>query len=261
MRNPFLAKTLNQDSVLRIFCLPYAGAGSSRYFRWSTHFPANVEICPVLLPGREGRLREPAFNDLQTLVHTVADALVGALDRPFALFGHSMGALISFELARCLRRELNVLPFHLFVSGSRAPQLPDPDPQVHALPDAQFCERVRQMDGAEDSIRDHDEYMALMLPMLRADFELCETYTYYPDDPLECPISAFGGLDDATTPLEDLSAWEQQTADSLVLRLFAGGHLFLNHCESDVAQSVLDHLDDTFVRRGGLTLRPQGSHS
>jgi medium-chain acyl-[acyl-carrier-protein] hydrolase len=250
MGNPFLAKSLNQDSVLRIFCLPYAGAGSSRYFRWSSYFPADVEICPVLLPGREGRLREQPFNDLQSLVHTIADALAGAIDRPFALFGHSMGALISFELARCFRRELNVLPFHLFASGHRAPQLPDPDPHVHRLPDAQFCERVRRIGGATEAVLDHRELMALMLPMLRADFELCETYTYYPERPLECPISAFGGLDDATTPLEHLSAWEQQTDDSLVLRMFAGGHLFLNDCEADVVQSVLDDLNDTLVRRG-----------
>ena len=134
MRNPFLGRALNPAASLRIFCLPYAGAGSSRHFCWSAFFPPNVEICPILLPGRETRMKEPAFDELQTLVYTLAEALLEALDRPFALFGHSMGALVGFELARCLRREVNLLPFHFFASGCRAPHLPETDAPVHTLP-------------------------------------------------------------------------------------------------------------------------------
>jgi surfactin synthase thioesterase subunit len=244
MPNPYLARPLDSHALVRIFCLPYAGAGASRYFRWNSYFPSDVEVCPILLPGREARLKDPPFSDMQTLVYALAEALLPALDRPYAVFGHSMGALIGFELARCLRREMQCTPVHLFVSGHRAPHLPDAMDPMHHLPDHEFCERVRRLDGAVPALLDHPEYRELMLPVLRADLTMCGSYTFSPEPPLDCPISAFGGVDDCTVGHDAMTAWEEHTSLRLMVRLFAGGHLFVNDCEQDVAAAVVRDLAD-----------------
>jgi len=241
-RNPYLARPLDPHALLRVFCLPYAGAGASRYFRWNSYFPSGVEVCPILLPGREARLNDPPFSDMQALVYVLMEALLPTFDRPFAVFGHSMGALIGFELARCLRRERQRTPVHLFVSGHRAPHLPDASEPLHQLPDHEFCERVRRLDGAVPALLDHPEYRELMLPVLRADLTMCGSYTFSPEAPLDCPISAFGGVDDRTVEEDALTAWEEHTSLRFMLRLFAGGHLFVNNCEQVVAASVLRDL-------------------
>jgi len=246
--NAFLGRPLRTDAVVRLFCLPHAGAGASRYFRWASYLPAEIEVCPLLLPGREGRIREAPFSDLQSLVYALAKSLMPAVDRPFAFFGHSMGALVGFELARCLRRELDASPVHLFASGHRAPQLPDLDEPVHRLPDELLVERVRQMDAAADELFERHDLGTLILPALRADFTLCATYAYYQDAPLSCPISVFGGRADPRVAPGDLAAWSEQTTGELVVRLFAGGHLFVNDCELAVMEAIVADLVDTFQR-------------
>ena len=244
MPSPYLARPLDSHALARLFCLPYAGAGASRYFRWSSYFPREVEVCPILLPGREARLKDPPFSDMQDLVYALAETLLPALDRPYAVFGHSMGALIGFELARCLRREMGCTPIHLFVSGHRAPHLPDTTDPLHDLPDREFCEQVRRLDGAVPALLDHPELHELMLPTLRADFTLCGSYAFSPEPPLDCPISAFGGVDDSSVGHDALVAWGEHTSRRLMVRLFAGGHLFVNDCEQAVAASILQDLAD-----------------
>ncbi|MGH9396576.1 MAG: thioesterase II family protein [Terriglobia bacterium] len=245
MRGLFLSRRPNPDAQLRLFCLPYAGAGASRYFRWASYFPPEIEICPVLLPGREGRINEQAFTDLNSLVEALTEALVPEMDRPFALFGHSMGALISFELTRSLRRSPNLLPIHLFASGHRAPQIPAPAARLHGLPWPEFVDRMSMLEGAPEEIIAHPEYMDLILPTLRADFELCESYVYKADTPLQCPISALGGLEDRKISRDGLSAWAEQTSSTFVLRTFPGGHLYLNDCEGQVVRSITMDLSHT----------------
>jgi medium-chain acyl-[acyl-carrier-protein] hydrolase len=238
----YLRGQLDPYAHLRLFCLPYAGAGTSRYYRWAAHVPRELEICPLLLPGREERIGEEPFTVIDLLVESLAEALVPALDRPFALFGHSMGALVAFELARLLRRGLGVLPLALFASGCRAPHLPDTDQPLHHLPPDEFALRIGDMYDAAAEVGAHSEYMHLMLPTVRADFEVCETYLYRAEPALECPISVFGGVDDAKVPRPDLEAWAAETSGGFALRLFAGAHLFLNSCEIDVTRAIVADL-------------------
>ena len=142
---------------------------------------------------------------------------------PYAFFGHSMGSLISFELVRYLRREgHDPGPVRLFVSGHRAPQLPDPDPPTHHLAEPEFIEELRRLKGTPEEVLQNAELLRLMLPLLRADFALCETYIYRPEKPLTCPITAFGGLQDDEVPRETLAAWHEQTYNSFKLRFFVG---------------------------------------
>lgn len=227
---------------LRLFCLPYAGGGASAFRRWSEQLPYEVEICPVYLPGREHRLREPAFTRLTMLVEALAQGLRPVLDVPFALFGHSMGALISFELTRYLRRNALPMPVQLFVSAHRGPHLPMRRAPAHNLPDDELIDLLRQFGGTPQAVLQHTELMKIVLPVLRADFELCETYSYQPEASLACPISVFGGEQDTQVNVQELQAWQQQTCHNLTLHIFPGDHFFLHSQQALLLQTLSQQL-------------------
>lgn len=184
----------NPNAKLRLFCFPYAGAGASAFRVWPEYLGENIEVCAVQIPGRESRIREPAFTRLSSLVQEVAMTLPHYLDRPFAFFGHSFGAVFCFELARFLRNEYGVEPVHLFVSGCRAPQVADQGRAICDLPDPQFLKALRAYNGTPCAVLEHKELMQIFLPIFRADFLALETYHYQAAEPLGCPISAFGGM-------------------------------------------------------------------
>ena len=158
----------------------------------------------------------------------MAPALLPYLDRPFAFFGHSLGALIGFELARRIRNEYGFEAVHLFASGHRAPHLARARRPIHKLPDAQLIEELRQLNGTPPSILEHGELLRLVLPVLRADFSLCETYAYNNEPPLDSSISVFGGDQDGGVSSADLQAWQMHTAAGFRMNLFAGDHFFLH---------------------------------
>lgn len=212
----------------RLFCFSYAGGGALIYRAWADGLPADVEVCPIQLPGRGTRLMEPLFTQLSPLIQALAQALLPLLDKPFAFFGHSLGALVSFELARQLRRQYGVQPVRLFVSASRAPQLPHRGLPVHTLPERDFLAELRHLNGTSREVLEHEELIQIALPVLRADFAVYETYVYSTELPLNCPISAFGGLRDRTVSQSDLEAWREQTNGSFSLQTFPGDHFFLN---------------------------------
>lgn len=238
----------NPQAWLRLFCFPYAGGGASNFLTWSDDLPPDIEVCPIQLPGRENRLRKMPFTRLPPLVQALVQALLPYLDTPFAFFGHSMGALIGFELARQLRRQYGLGPVHLFVSGHRAPQIPNPRPLIHQLPESAFVEELRRFDGTPELVLQNTEVMEVFLPILRADFSICETYIYSPEDPLECPISAFGGLQDLLVSRHDLEAWRDQTLGSFTLRMFPGGHFFLHNARALLLRAVSQDLTQLLSR-------------
>jgi medium-chain acyl-[acyl-carrier-protein] hydrolase len=227
--NPHAWTTCDPQSAthLRLFCFPYAGGGSATFHSWPHFLPAGVEVCAVRLPGRESRLNEPPYDQILPLVEKLREVLIPFLNQPFAFFGHSMGALISFELARQLRREGNALPQHLFLSGYPAPQLPPLSPEIHQLPRNEFILELRRTYGTFEKILNNAELIELFLPLLRADFAVCETYLYLQEDPLPCSISVFGGLQDRKVKRDELSAWASQTRGSFSLCMLPGKHLFL----------------------------------
>lgn len=198
---------------------------------WSNSLPPTVEVCPVELPGRGARLKVPPFTRLSPLVQAIAHAILPHLDKPFAFFGHSMGALISFELTRLLRRDYSRSPVHLFVSASRAPQVPDPDPPIHALPEPEFLEELRHLNGTPKEVLENTELMQLLLPVLRADFAVIETYVYDPEPAQDFPITAFGGLQDNEVSCDALKAWREQTSASFSLQMLPGNHFFIQSAQ------------------------------
>jgi medium-chain acyl-[acyl-carrier-protein] hydrolase len=233
---------LSHPVHLRLFCFPYAGGGASVFRTWAQQAPAGIEVCPVQLPGRENYLQEPPYTRLKPLVQALVPVIVPYLDRPFAFFGHSMGALISFELACRLRQQFDLKPVHLFVSGYRAPQLPRPNCSIHNLPESEFIEELRRLDGSPEDVLQNVELMELLLPVLRADFELCETYTYSQAGPLDCPLTAFGGWQDIIVGYEDLAAWREQTQASFRLQMYPGNHFFLNNTHLPLLRAVSQEL-------------------
>jgi len=235
----------NPSAELRLFCFPYAGGSAIIYRSWADLLPKNLEICPVQLPGRGTRLRDQPFTRLMPMIEALASGLLPYFDRPFAFFGHSMGAAIAFELARHLRKHFQREPEHLFVSGRSAPQIPDPIPCTYDLPDAEFIAELRRLNGTPQEVFDHPELLQLTLPLLRADFAMVQTYRPSPGEPLRSPITAFGGLLDHDVRREYLEAWSKQTADRFSLRMFPGDHFFLQTSQILLLKAVAQELDHT----------------
>ncbi|BAZ21951.1 thioesterase [Kalymmatonema gypsitolerans NIES-4073] len=232
----------NPQARLRLFCLPYAGAGASIFNAWPNNLPPDVEVCPIQLPGRESRLKEAPFTQILLLAQTLVSVLRPHLNIPFAFFGHSMGSLLSFEVTRQLRRQNAPIPVHLFVASRRAPQVLASTPPMHLLPEPAFIEKVRLVNGTSEAILQNPKWMQLFLPILRADLELCETYTYTPEAPLNCPISAFGGYQDGVVSQDEIAAWSVQTCSSFTLRMFSGNHFFLHSARVPLLQAISQDL-------------------
>ncbi|NJM66118.1 MAG: alpha/beta fold hydrolase [Acaryochloris sp. RU_4_1] len=237
----------NPEARLRLFCFAYAGAGASIFRTWFEELPTEIEVCAIQLPGREDRLGETLLSRIAPLVKALVPILEPSLDLPFALFGHSMGALISFELARELRRQGHSHPTHLFVAGSRAPQLPDLDLPIHRLPEPKFLEALRRLKGIPETILENADLMALLLPVIRADLAIVENYIYAAQESLPCPITAFGGQEDPKVCPADLAAWQDQTQADFNLQIFPSDHFFLHHDRTALLAAIAQTLTQPLV--------------
>lgn len=229
----------NNHAGIRLFCFPYAGGSSSIYFDWHKYLSPFVEVYPIQLPGRGGRLREAPFTDLFSLVEKLSHVLTPMTEgRPFAFFGHSMGALIAFELARLFADKNHAPPLHLFISGRRAPQWTQEENTKCKcnLSDAELISELKRLDGTPAEFTNSQELMELMLPTLRADFHVCDTYIYKTDVPLTTPITVFGGSDDSDIPKESLTPWKEHTTSDFDLHILQGNHFFLNTSKSNLLQ-------------------------
>jgi medium-chain acyl-[acyl-carrier-protein] hydrolase len=246
--NPWVKlPSLSQHARLLLFCFPYAG-GSARIFDgWQNAFPKTIAVCPIQYPGRGNRLREKANERIEPLVEKIAESLMLLLDRPFAFFGHSMGAMISFELARYLRRKISLLPVHLFLSGCRALQFPDREAATYDLAEPDFIKELRRLNGTPAEVLEDPELMQLVLPTLRADFALVQTYDYVSEPPLPCAMSIYCGSEDQILSREDLEGWREQTTGVFSLRMFQGDHFYLHtaseHLLRTLNQELRQHVD------------------
>lgn len=212
---------------LRLFCFPYAGGGSSSFRNWAEDLPPGVEVWAVVPPGRASRLSEHPYRRLAPLVDSLTDAIRPHLGLPSLFFGHSLGALAAYEVACSLRACGAGEPSCLLVSGHRAPHLPDRRPPGHTLPDSGLVAEIRRLGGASEDVLGNPELLELLLPTLRSDLEVAETYSYVPREPLRCPILAFGGEADPRVSPEELRAWRGHTTNSFLQRTFPGGHFYL----------------------------------
>ncbi|MEU5980029.1 alpha/beta fold hydrolase [Streptomyces sp. NPDC047315] len=217
------------DTAARLFCLPHAGAGASAYRGWQAMVGPDVEVVPVQLPGRESRFAEPLVTSASAIAQGLAEPLAErAAGKPFALFGHSMGALLAYELTHELVLA-GCPPVHLVVSGCTAPHLPSltGDEVVHRLPNAQLVQHIEALEGTAGEVLDQPELLELLLPVVRADYELCETYQFVDRLPLPVPVTALRGTEDPDTPGPKLRAWDELTTAPFQAIAFSGGHFYL----------------------------------
>ncbi len=231
-------REVNPRARLRMFCFPYAGGGASVYRGWASRLPGDVEVCPVQLPGRESRLRDQPFSRPEPMIQALVDVLQPYMDLPFVFFGHSMGSMIGFELSRELRRRGWKLPLTLFVSGRRAPHLAPREEPIHDLPEPEFIEKLRELNGTPEEVLQHAELMKLLLPILRADFAVNETYVFTEEEPFDFALSAFGGLGDVEVTREDVEAWRQYTRGRFRVRMLPGDHFFVHSAKDLILEAV-----------------------
>ncbi len=245
----------NPAARLRLFCFPYAGGGATVFSAWPRSLPPEVEVVAVQPPGREARLSETPYSDMTQLVEAMHRELRPHFDKPFAFFGHSNGGLMAFELARALRREGGPMPLQLFTGGRPAPQLEIDDPPIHTLPHDEFIQELRRFAGTPEEILENEEIMGLIMPLLRADFTLGETYRYVPEPPLDLPICAYGGERDEDVSRADVEAWREQTTGEFRMQMFPGDHFFINSDRALVLAEISRELRMLLGR-----LRPAGAH-
>jgi len=216
-----------------LFCFPHAGGSSESYRSWQGWLPEQIDLCLGYLPGRGKGLREQAFTQTAPLVKAIADRILPEIDIPYALYGHSMGATIAFELARELFQRQYTPPQHLFVSGRRAPQCPRTEPITFNLPHNEFIAELRRLNGTPRDLLENPELLELFMDLLRADFELVDTYEYHPAERLSCPITVYGGLHDKEVSAENCNAWKEQTSASFNMRMVSGDHFFIRNPVQD----------------------------
>lgn len=237
-KNPWLRLVRSDPfASLRLFCFSYAGAGANVYRSWAGMPFEHVEIAAVQLPGREARMREEPFTSAKPLVAALARELAPELGgKPFLFFGHSMGALVSFELTRELRRQAKPMPRALFLSGHRAPgAAAEPrDRVMHRMSDEDLVCELRGMNGTAEGVMDHAEMLALLLPIFRADFSVCETWRHQEEAPLDVPVHALGGVDDPGVSRAHLEAWSRQTVARCTVDMFEGDHFYVHQSRAQL---------------------------
>ncbi len=244
----------NAAARMRLFCFPFAGGGASVYRQWAACAPDALEVCPVQLPGREERYAETRLKDARLIAREAARHIATSSGKPYALFGQSMGTLVSFEAARILSAS-DRPPAALVVAAHHAPHILATKKR-HLLSDSDLLDEVRRLGGTPEAVLENDELMELLLPIVRADLEVCDTYTYLPASPLKCPILAYGGTGDRSVTLDDLDQWKEQTSAAFSLQMLPGGHFFPQ-------QHQRKFLDDVAARllrfSNGDTERPDPS--
>jgi medium-chain acyl-[acyl-carrier-protein] hydrolase len=230
---------------LRLFVLPPAGGSAITFGAWKGRLPDEVALQPLVLPGHGARLGETLLREIECCVELLVPTLLSTIDGSFALFGHSMGALLAFELARMLTHVYALPPAALFVSGRQAPQLPSTTPRTHDWPEPDFIAHVRELNGTPPELLEDADALDLVIPVLRADFQIVDTYVYQPGRPLTCPIQAFGGTADHLVPLASLEGWRDHTTDTFSLTVVEGDHFSM--LRSDV---LLDTLGRACLQAG-----------
>lgn len=201
-----------------------------------------MEVCPIQLPGRSVRFLESPFEQFSSLTETVIRQMTPLLDKPFAFFGHSLGGLIAFEIAHQLRSDYAIQPDHLIISGCAGPSCKARRNALSNLPDKELINELRQLNGTPDELLESEEFMALSLPVLRADFALYESYLHKSRMPLECPLTVLGGMEDREAAWWQLELWKNETAGMFSSYQLPGDHFFLHEQEATVLRLIRNKL-------------------
>ncbi|GGT59474.1 thioesterase II family protein [Streptomyces purpureus] len=228
------------DVGIRLVTLPHAG-GSAPWFRpFSAALSPQIEVLSVQYPGRQDRFREEPVTDIATLADHITEALAPWTDGPLALFGHSMGATVGFEVAQRLER-LGTPPVAFFASGRPAPGL-DRKHLIHRLDDAGLLAELRTLSGTDPRVFEDEELLQLMIPVVRGDYRAVETYRCAPGARVDCPVTVLVGDSDPRVSPDDAAAWDQHTSRPIDFHVFPGGHFYLADHQEAITALVRDAL-------------------
>lgn len=238
------------ETRVRVFFFPFAGGSAGVFHGWGAKLPQGTATAALQMPGRENRLREPAIHSMPEAVDKIIAAMEPLLDVPACLFGYSLGGLMAFETARALRRRNLPQPLQLFIAATQAPQFSHSrNPPIHKLPDPELIEEIRRVGGTPEFVLRNPEIMGLIMPMIRADFELLETYHCTTEPQLSMPVVAYGGLEDGEVAPDLLAEWSSQTSSSFRMKFFPGAHFFLRTAADELLADVAREL--TFLELAG----------
>ena len=229
------------DSAVRLVCLPHAGGSASFYFPLSQALSDRLDVMAIQYPGRQDRRREPCIEDIGDLARAIAAELEPRLDRPMALFGHSMGATLAFEVTRVLERTYHFTPAHVFVSGRRAPSV-HREETVHLRGDDGILREMLALQGTDAGVLADEELLRMALPALRGDYRAIETYRAEPGAVVTAPVTALTGDSDPRVSIGDAEAWRPHTEGRFDLRVFTGGHFFLAQHQKEITGLVARQL-------------------
>jgi surfactin synthase thioesterase subunit len=225
----------------RLICFPHAGGAASYFYPYARALTPAIDVLAVQYPGRQDRYTEPHVQNVQELAAQITTALRPWTDRPFAFFGHSMGAILAFEVARNFQRDGAAMPDRLFVSGRRAPSCLR-DEFVHRQDDRGLLDDVRTLAGTDQRLLADEEMLQMVLPTIRSDYTAIETYTMAPGPPITCPITVLIGDSDPKSTVPEARAWETHTTEECVVKVFPGGHFFLDPHRQDVLDLIVAQL-------------------
>jgi surfactin synthase thioesterase subunit len=249
------------DSDVRLYCLPHAGGSASAYRPWFDSMDG-IAVCPVQPPGRETRLRDTPYDRMGPLVAELADVVMAHQTGPYAVYGHSLGALVGFELLREIRRRGGDGPVHFFVSGCPAPDFYDRDDadRVAEMDDSQIVGLLRRLGGTPDWMLSDPSVLRMILPPFRADFSVKETYRYQWQQPLATPITAIAASRDPRAGVESMAGWLRQTNRSYQTHTVDGGHFAVLERPRRTHRIIADALIATAVpvrsyRRGPAAVK------
>jgi surfactin synthase thioesterase subunit len=232
------------SAKIRLFCFPYAGGSANIFLPWLTMISGGCELVFVQLPGRGARLTEAAHQSMEEVIDELMLHQEFMTSKPFAFFGHSLGSRVCYALASQFLQLGLPTPLVLFASASRAPHLASRKRPVHALSDHELIEELRKLKGTPEEVLDNKELMEFVLPLLRADFKVAETYIATPNI-LPLPIHVFNGVDDDISDTQ-VAAWQELTEQLIGISEFAGGHFFINQCSKDIVK-LINHRLETLV--------------
>lgn len=231
------------DAQVKLICLPHAGGSASFYFSLSRSLFPTVDVLAIQYPGRQDRLGEKCIDTIEELADSIFQIVRAQADRPLILFGHSMGAILAFEVARRLEGD-SIIPMGLFASARRAPRL-HRDEKVHQRDDEGLLADIRELSGTNSGLFDDDELLSIVLPSIRSDYKAVETYRYQPGPMLSCPIFALVGDNDPKSTVDEAGAWKEHTSGKFELVVFSGGHFYIHSSLPTVLDIIMEHINST----------------